>query len=92
MKEEDDGVFFFSSKREKNTKKRKKKCRERRELTFLLLFLHLGGSTLLAFSSPCSFNVELSTFLKPCVSCLLEVLCYSNSRALPSFGDGMNEK
>jgi hypothetical protein len=35
--------------------------------------LHLGWNTPLAFSSSRSFNVELSTFLKPCVSCLLEV-------------------
>jgi len=92
MKEEDDGVFFFSRKREKNTKKRKKKCRERRELTFLLLLLHLRRSTFLAFSSPRSFNHELSTFLKACVSRLFEALCYSNSRVFPSSGDGMSEK
>jgi len=39
-----------------------------------------------AFSSPISFNIELFTFLKPCVSYLLEALCYS------SFGDGVSEK
>jgi hypothetical protein len=78
MKEEDNGISFFSSK--------KKKCRERRELTFLLLLLHLGWSAPLAFSSPCSFNVELSTFLKPCVSCLLEIMCYSSLTTLLSSG------
>jgi hypothetical protein len=52
----------------------------------------LGWNTPLAFSSPHSFNIELSTFLKPCVSCLLETLCYSSSRALSSSGDGMSKK
>jgi hypothetical protein len=56
------------------------------------LLLHLGWSTLLAFSSPHSFNVELFTFLKPCVSRLLEALCYSSLGALSSCGDGMSGK
>jgi hypothetical protein len=60
----------------------KKKCRQGRELTFLLSILHLGCSALLAFSFPHSFNVELSTFLKPCASRLLEALCYSSLGAL----------
>jgi hypothetical protein len=51
----------------------------------------LGWSALLAFS-PCFFNIELSTFLKPCVSHFLKNLCYSSSRALPSSGDGVSGK
>jgi hypothetical protein len=46
--------------------------------------LHLGWNAPLAFSSPHSFNIELSTFLKPCVSRFLEALCYSSSKVLPS--------
>jgi hypothetical protein len=56
------------------------------------LLLHLGWNAPLAFSFPHIFNIELSTFLKPCVSLLLEALCYSSSGALPSFGDGVNGK
>jgi hypothetical protein len=52
----------------------------------------LEWSTSLAFSSPRSFNVKLSTFLKPCVSCLLEALCYSSLGVLVSFGDGESRK
>jgi hypothetical protein len=52
----------------------------------------LGWSTPLTFSFPHSFNIELSTFFKPCVSRLLEVLCYSSLGALPSYGDGMSGK
>jgi hypothetical protein len=52
----------------------------------------LGWNVPFAFSSPHSFDVELSTFLKLCVSHFLEALCYSNSKALSSFGDGMNWK
>jgi hypothetical protein len=48
--------------------------------------LHLGWNAPLVFSSPHSFNVEFSTFLKPCVSRLLEALCYSSSGALSRFG------
>jgi hypothetical protein len=73
-------VAFFSSRRKQTH--RNKKAKEGRELTFLLMLLHLGWNTALAFSSPCSFNVELCTFLKPCVSCLFKVLSYSSSGAL----------
>jgi len=38
------------------------------------------------------FNVEHSTFLKPCVSHFLEGLCYSSLGALSSFGDGVSRK
>jgi hypothetical protein len=54
--------------------------------------LHLGWSALLAFSSSHSFNVELSTFFKPCVSCLFEDLCYSSLGAFPTSRDGVNNK
>jgi hypothetical protein len=53
---------------------------------------HLEWSTSLAFSSPHSFNVKLSTFLKPCVSRLLEALCYSSLGILVSSGDGESRK
>jgi hypothetical protein len=66
-------------------------CKERKELIFLFLLLHLGWSTPL-LSFPHSFNVELSTLLKPYVSRFLEALCYSSSGALPSSGDGMSGK
>ncbi len=79
-------------KHKKKTMEEKKKCRKGREITFLLLLLHLGWSALFALSSPCSFNFELSTFLKPCVSCLLEALSYSSSGALPSSGNGVSGK
>jgi len=76
-----------------NTKKTiKKKCREKKELTFFLPLLSLGWSTPLPFPSPCSFNVELSTFFKLCVSCLLKALSYSSSGALPTCGNGVNMK
>ncbi len=84
-------VFFFSSRRKKNIEK-KKKCKEGRELTFLLMLVRLGWSAPLAFSSPRSFNVELSSFLKPCVLCLLKVLSYSSLGALPSFVNEMRKK
>jgi hypothetical protein len=63
---------------------KEKKCKEGRELTYLFLLLHLGWNSLLAFSSPHSFNIELYTFLKPCVSRLFEALWYSNSGTLPN--------
>jgi hypothetical protein len=83
-------VFFFSSKRkekkqaEKKNIEKKKICKKRRELTFFSHF-YIWDETLF-------FNVKLSTFFKPCVSRLLEALCYSSSKALLSSGDGMNEK
>jgi hypothetical protein len=33
------------------------------------------------------FNIEVSTFFKPCVSHLLKALCYSSLRAFPTSGD-----
>jgi hypothetical protein len=78
--------FFFSS-----IRKEKKKM-QRKEGTYLSSLTFAFGMKHSSFSSPHSFNLELSTFLKPCVSCLLEVLCYSSSEALPSFGDGMSGK
>ncbi len=87
-------LFFKQKKRKKyNGKKNhreEKKCRERRELTFLFLFLHLEWSTRLAFSFLGSFNVELSSFLKPCVSHLFEGLGYSSSGALSNSRDGVS--
>jgi hypothetical protein len=56
--------FSSQTQRRQNTQKNnKKKPIERKELTFFLSLLHLGWNTPLAFSSPWSFNVELSTFL-----------------------------
>jgi hypothetical protein len=37
-------------------------------------------------------HVELFTFFKPCVSYLLEALCYSSLEAFLSIEDEMNEK
>jgi hypothetical protein len=37
-------------------------------------------------------NVELSTFLKPCVSCLLKALSYSSLGALSCSSDGVSMK
>jgi hypothetical protein len=42
LKEENNGVFFFLSKIKEKKHRGKKKCRERREVTFPLLILHLG--------------------------------------------------
>jgi hypothetical protein len=89
--------FQTKTKKERRRRKKKKtieekKCRDGRELTFLLSLLHLGQNTPLAFSTSCSCNFEFSTFLKPCVSCLLEALCYSSSGALPSSGDEVSTK
>jgi hypothetical protein len=53
--------------------------------------LCLGWSAPLAFS-PRSFNVELSTFLKPIVLHLFEVLSYSSLGAFLSYGDGVSGK
>jgi len=70
--------MVFSSFESKNKRK------ERRVLTFLLPLSHLGWSNPLAFSSPHSLNssrccnVELSTFLKPCVT----KLCVTQAREL----------
>ncbi len=87
------GIFFVSSGRKgKKNHKEEKNCRERKELSFLLLLLHLGWNITLFFSSPHSFNNELSTFFNPCVSHLFKALCYSSLGALLSFGDGMSEK
>jgi hypothetical protein len=66
---------------------------QRKEGAYLFsLASTFGMKRSFAFSSPLSFNIELSTFLKPCVSHLLEALCYSNSGALSSFGDGVSGK
>jgi len=57
---------------------------QRREGAYLSsLASAFGMNVPLAFSSPHSFNVELSTkFFKPCVSHLLKALCYSSLGAL----------
>jgi hypothetical protein len=53
--------------------------------TFLQCWaLHLLQALCLA--SPW-FNVELSTFFKPCVLRLLETMCYSRSRALSRWSE-----
>jgi hypothetical protein len=59
---------------------------------FVSAFGMKHSSYFLLSTSPHSFNVELSTFLKPCVSRLLKALCYSSSGALPNFGDEMSGK
>jgi hypothetical protein len=80
-------IFFFSIRRKKRKTQRKKnhrgkkKCKEGKALIFLLLLLHLGRSAPLAFSSPHSFNVELSTFVKPCVY-ISSKLCATQAREL----------
>jgi hypothetical protein len=51
----------------------------------------LGWSTPPTCSSPRSF-IELSTFLKPCVSRFIKALCYSSLGALSNFGDGVSRK
>jgi len=85
--------FSFQAKEKKEKhKEKKKKLQKGREITFLFSILHLGSRARLTFSSSHSFNIELSTFLKPCVSHLLKALCYSSSRALPSSRDGMSGK
>jgi hypothetical protein len=56
------------------------------------MLLCLGWSTPLAFSSPCSFNFELSTFLKLCVSHLIKALSYSSLGTLPSSCYRVNRK
>ncbi len=84
-------LLCFKQKKRKKTQ-RKKKCKEGRELTFLLLLLRLGWSTPFAFFSPRSFNVKLSTFLKPYVSRLLKALCYSSLGALLSSRDRVSRK
>jgi hypothetical protein len=85
MKEDDDGVLF-SSREKKNVKKGRN----------LPLFFHFyiwdEAFFLPSRSSPLSFNVEVSTFLKPCVARLFEVLCYSDLGAFLSFGNGVNGK
>jgi hypothetical protein len=75
MKEEDNGVFFFSSKKKKKKNTEKKKCKEGKGLSFLFRFYIWDEALLLpsplhipsTLSSSCSLNIELSTFLKPCV-------------------------
>jgi len=56
------------------------------------MLLCLGWSSLLAFSSPCSFNLELSTFFKLRVSCLIKALSYSSLGTLPSSCYGVSRK
>jgi hypothetical protein len=93
-------MAFFSSQAEEKKRKtqRKKKTIEKEKnaekggsLPFFSRFC-IWDEAPLAFSSPPSFNIELSTFLKPCVSRLLEALCYSSSGTLLSFGDGVSKK
>jgi hypothetical protein len=50
-----------------------------------------GMKHFLAFS-PCSFNIELSTLFKPCVSRLLKVMRYSSLGALLSSGKWNEEE
>jgi hypothetical protein len=67
------------------------KCSSCLLFSMFLQLLRLGWNIPLAFF-PRSFNIELSTFLKPCVSHLLKVLRYSRLGALLSFGNGMRRK
>jgi hypothetical protein len=85
-------LLLSSSSQAKKKHREKNKCKEGRELTFLPLLLRLWWSAPLAFSSPRSFNIELSTFLKPCILGLLKVLSYSSLEALSSSGDGVRRK
>jgi hypothetical protein len=84
--------LLLLKRKQKHTHTKKKKCKEGRDLTFLLLLLHLEWNILLAFSSAHSFNIELSTFLKPWVSQLVEALCYSSLGDVPNSWDGMSGK
>jgi hypothetical protein len=99
-------LFFLKQKKRKKKKKEKKIIEKKKSeekggsLPFFSRFciwdeallqlspLHIPST----LSPPPSFNIEPSTFLKPCVSRLLEALCYSSLGALPSSGDGMNGK
>jgi hypothetical protein len=83
--------FFFQVEEKKNTKKKKtiekkKNAGKGGSLPFFSRFCIWDEAFLLPFSSPHSFNVELSTFLKPYVPCLFETLCYSSS------GDGSEQE
>jgi hypothetical protein len=90
-----DVVFFFSSIRKQNKTQIKRKSIEKkmqkREGAYLSSPAFVFGMKPIAFS-PRSFNIELSTFLKPCVLRLLEALSYSSSGALPGSGNGVSGK
>jgi hypothetical protein len=85
-------IFFFSSRRKEKKTIGEKKMQRREGAYLSSLVFAFGMKCSSRFSSPHSFNIEFSTFLKPCVSCLLKVLCYSSSKALSSSRDGMNGK
>jgi hypothetical protein len=74
--------FQAESKKKKKTQRKKMQRRERIYLSSLTSTFKMKWSSWLL----------LFTFLKPCVSCLLEALCYSSSGALPSIGDGVSGK
>jgi hypothetical protein len=65
VKEKDDGVFF-SSQKKKNIEKKRMQRREGTYLSSLSFAFGMKRSTCVDF--PRSFNVELPTFLKPCVA------------------------
>jgi hypothetical protein len=92
----EDVFFFFSSIRKQNKTQIKRKTIEKkmqkREGTYLSSPAFVFGMKLIAFFSPCSFNIELPTFLKPCVLCLLKALSYSSLGVLPGSGNGVSGK
>jgi len=65
---------------------------ERKEGAYLSSLASTFGMKHSSYLLLSSFNVKLSTFLKPCVPCLLEAPCYSSSGVLPSSRDGMSKK
>jgi hypothetical protein len=80
-------------KTQREKKHRKEKKMQRREgvyLSFLIFAFGMKCSSCLLLSM--FFSTNLSTFFKPCVSRLFEVLCYSSSGAFLSFGDGVSGK
>jgi hypothetical protein len=85
--------FQAEKKKEKHREKKtiEKKKMQRKEGAYLsFLAFAFGMKCSSSLLSPRSFNVELFTFLKPCVLHILQALCYSSSKALPSSRDGVN--
>ncbi len=79
--------FFFTSKRKKNIEEKKMQRREGAYLPSPAFGFGMKCSSYVLLST--FFHIELFTFFKPCVSCLLEALNYSSLVALLSFGYGV---